>query len=305
MEDFYAVLGVDKKSSQDKIKKAYRKLQMKYHPDKGGDPAMCKKINEAYGIIGDPEKRNKYDMAKNNPFAGLNNDFVNMFFRGGMNSGMHPGMRHGMRPGVPNMRPNVRIFSNGQEVNFGPRWRKPVPITKRITINLEQAYTGLSIPLEIERWCEEGNIKRVEREKIYVQIHAGVDDNEIMIIPNKGNIINENLKGDIKLFIHISNNTIFKRQGLNLVYKKQITLKEALTGFSFDLKHISGQTYVINNDNGKVITPSFKKVIKNMGMKRERKPPSPSVMGDLIIHFDIKFPEILNTEQIKKLKKIL
>jgi DnaJ family protein A protein 2 len=183
--------------------------------------------------------------------------------------------------------------------------RKPTPIVKHIEISLEEAYTGTNVPLEVERWCQDGNIKRVEREKIYVNVGVGIDDNEIITIPQKGNIINNNLKGDIKISVKIKNTSEFTRKGVNLIYKKQITLKEALTGFKFDLKHLSGKTYTINNQGGRIIKTGFNKVVRHMGMRRERRHPAPPVVGDLIIVFDIVFPDSLTEEQIAKLKEIL
>ena len=64
--DYYKVLGVNESSSQDDIKKAYRKLSLKHHPDRGGDEEQFKKINEAYSILGDVEKRRMYKMLKIN-----------------------------------------------------------------------------------------------------------------------------------------------------------------------------------------------------------------------------------------------
>ena len=67
--DYYKVLGVSESSSQDDIKKAYRKLSLKHHPDRGGDAEQFKKINEAYSVLGDTEKRRMYKMRNQNPFG--------------------------------------------------------------------------------------------------------------------------------------------------------------------------------------------------------------------------------------------
>ena len=88
MENFYDVLGVKETSSQDEIKKAYRKLAVKHHPDKGGSEDTFKKISEAYDTIGDEVKRKQYDNQKNNPFGGMGggfdpfSDMFNMFNQG-------------------------------------------------------------------------------------------------------------------------------------------------------------------------------------------------------------------------------
>jgi molecular chaperone DnaJ len=90
MKNYYEILGIEENSSQDEIKKAYRGLAIKHHPDKGGDESMFKEINEAYENIGDPQKRSQYDNNRKNPFSGggrggasFEDLFANMF--GGAN----------------------------------------------------------------------------------------------------------------------------------------------------------------------------------------------------------------------------
>ena len=315
--DYYKVLGVDPNSSQDVIKKAFRKLSLKHHPDRGGDAEEFKKINEAYSTLGDTEKKRMYDMKKNNPFMaggdGGIDDIFKMFFGGGipgMAAGMPPGMPHGMHPGnihintggfggIPGM-PNVQIFRNGRPVNMAHRMAKPPPIIKKIEISLEDAYNGINYPIEIERWIMVGNEKRHEKEKIYVNIHKGIDNGEIKIVRDKGHVINDSLKGDVKVFLKINNSKgELKRQGLNLLCEKKITLKEALCGFLFEIKHVNGKTYNIKHDKGNIIPPNFTKQINGLGMERN------NVKGNLIIRFNIDFPKTLTNEQIDQLEKIL
>ena len=194
--------------------------------------------------------------------------------------------------------PNVQIFRNGKPVNM-QNFQKPEPIIKQITIELNHSYTGINIPVEIERWIIISNQKKIEKEKLYIQIPRGVDSGEIIVIKDKGNIVNENIKGDIKIYINVNNNTEFKREGLNLVLKKNITLKESLTGFKFDIKHLNGKTYTINNDAGNIIPNDFVKEINSLGLKRG------DVVGNLLIKFKVQFPEKISEHQIEKLKEIL
>ena len=302
--NYFKVLGVNETSTDDEIKKAFRKLSMKHHPDRGGDENEFKKINEAYQTLGDPEKRRIYKMRGNSPFSTMNGQegdldpILKMFFGGGFPgmSGMPgmPGMVGGMSRGMP----HVQIFRNGRPLNMNSI-QKPEPIIKTITITLEQSYIGITYPLQIERWIVVNNEKRMEKEKVYVKINKGIDSGEIIIIEGKGNVLNERLKGDIKLFINVENNTNIKRDGLNLKIKKEITLKEALTGFKFDIKHVNGKTYIINNDAGNIIPSNYIKEIGNLGMTRE------GITGKLIIKFSVIFPEKLSEEQINKLKEIL
>lgn len=328
-ESLYDILGVAKDSTSQEIKQAYRKMSLKYHPDKnpGNTEAIGKfqKISEAYETLGDEEKRGEYDMMGQNPFArmaqGGGGNFQNMddlfgqIF--GMPFGMGPGQGQcqgqmnmpfmGMGMGMPfGPGGNVRVFRNGVQVNpgaggqsFGQALEKPVPIVKNMNITMETVLTGGKIPVEIERWIIEGCNKIFENETIYIEIPKGVDENEMFILRDKGNVISENCRGDIKLFIKINNTTEFKRQGLDLLLEREITLKEALCGFSFEFKYVNGKSYTINNNSGNIIMGGYKKVIPNMGLTRE------DHTGHLIVCFDVKFPETLTKEQMDKLKEIL
>ncbi len=105
--------------------------------------------------------------------------------------------------------------------------------------------------------------------------------------------------GDVKVFIKIINDTGFIRNGLDLTLNKTITLKEALCGFSFDLKYIDGRTFKINNGVGNIITNNYNKVINKMGLMRDEH------VGNLIINFTIEYPTDLTSEQIDGLGNIL
>ena len=297
MEDMYAVLGVSKEASQEEIKKTYRKLAFKHHPDKsGGDAERFKEIGKAYEHLGDPTTRRQYDMSRASPFGGRGgmcgmggmggmgghaDEILKMFFGGGLQPGN-----------------NIRVFHGGRPVNMSEHFArpKPDPISKTISITLEQAYSGINLPIDIERRVHTNEENKVVTERIYVNIPMGSDENEIITIPDKGDAIGGDT-GDVNVQIHIQNTSKFTRDGLDITYVKKVDLKEALIGFSFDIKHISGKTYRIDNKDGKVITDRYKKVVKYMGMKREQDHPASPVVGDLIIKFQVVFPEILTAEQ--------
>ena len=305
MEDYYQTLGLEKNSSAQEIKKTYRKLSMKYHPDRGGDKETFQKINAAYQVLGDPVKKRNYDMQRDNPLNAIFNQngggppdmggFFNMFFGGQMPENMG--------------QPSVRIFRNGVPVEVNMH-RKPPAIEKTIEISMEQSYKGVNFPLEIQRWSKENNTRNIEKEKIYVDIPRGIDDGEIIIINDKGNVDN-NTKGDVKLHIKVINKTQYVRDGLDLLLSKKISLKQALLGFTFELEHISGKSYKLNNTNGNIIRPFFKKTIPGLGMIRERKSTNGMSMiegemkGSLVIAFEVEFPTSLTDEQKKILDEIL
>jgi DnaJ family protein B protein 4 len=313
-ESFYNILGVPETASKDEIKKAYRVLSLKLHPDRNPNnlDAVSKfqKINEAYETLGDEQKKEEYDMMNKNPFfkmaqqgGGQNmgmpfqdmDDIFSALF--GNVLGSIPGMQQGMHFGGPGG-PKIHVFRAGGSHQFPPL-QKPTPIIKTITISMEQVLTGGTIPVDIERWLIEGENKLFENETIYVTIPKGIDDNEIIMLREKGNILNEDIKGDIKLFVKIENTSQFERKGIDLIMNKNISLKDALCGFSFELKYINGKVYTLNNNSGSIIPPEYIKIIPNMGLTRD------GHTGNLLIHFHVDFPEKLSEEQIKGLKEIL
>jgi DnaJ-class molecular chaperone len=312
-ENFYNILGISENSTKDEIKKAYRGLQMKYHPDKnpGSQEAhdMTQKINEAYETLGDDQKRQEYDMMRNNPFMTMDNqgqcnmdvplnDIFNMMF--GSNTFSMPGMAGlaGMPIGQKINGTKIHIFHGGP-INMQQAMNKPIPIMKSLQITMEQVFSGASLPLEIERWVLQAGSKIFEKETIYVDIPQGIDENEILILRDRGNVISDTCKGDIKINISVQNNTAFKRAGLDLILDKTISLKEALCGFNFELKYINGKSYTLNNNKGSIVPPEYKKIYQGMGLKRG------DHNGNMIINFHVDFPTNLTIEQIDKLIEIL
>jgi len=303
-ENFYNILGISENATKDEIKKAYRTLQMKYHPDKnpGNQEShdMTQKINEAYETLGDEQKKQEYDMMRNNPFFSNGphthgqevplNDIFNMMF------GSNP---FGM-PGMPGMPPGAKIhIFHGGPMNIHQAMSKPIPIMKSLQITMEQVFNGASLPLEIERWILQNGSKIMEKETIYIDIPQGIDENEMLILRDKGNIVSDTCKGDIKITILVQNNTPFKRAGLDLILEKTISLKEALCGFNFELKYINGKSYTLNNNKGSIVPPQYKKIYPGMGLKRG------DHKGNMIIEFNVEFPTTLTSEQIDQLILIL
>ena len=281
MSNPYDILGIDKNASKEDIKRAYRKLSLEHHPDRnGGSEESTKKfqeINAAYERLTNQQNNINTNTNTNNVFTGQDinvNDLMKMFARGGIPEFFKsPGMQS--------------------------RMHRPVPIIKTITITMEQAFTGCSIPLDIERWILENNIRKQETETIYVDIPQGIDKNEIIIIREKGNVIDTSNIGDVKIFVNIDNSEYFERRGLDLIYKQIITLKQALCGFSFDIKHLSGKSYRINNKRGNVITLSSTKTIGKLGFIRN------GHTGSMIVEFIVDMPSNLSEEQVAVLENIL
>jgi DnaJ-class molecular chaperone len=287
---------------------------MKWHPDKNKDSpdavSQFQKISSAYETLSDESKRAQYNMSRRNPFVQMGgmgggggfempvDDIFSMLFGGGHPMGGHP-MGNMHMGNMGGMFPGVHVFHGADAMNLQARLQKPPPIIKNVSINIDQIMGDSTIPVEIERWILENGTKMFEKETIYVEIPKGIDDNEIIILRDKGNIKSENCKGDLKLFIQVVNLSAFKRSGLDLIMEKTITLKDSLCGFSFDIKYINGKSYTINNSSGNIIPANYNKMIPNMGLERNNH------KGNLIIVFHVEFPEKLTPEQIAGLAKLL
>jgi DnaJ-class molecular chaperone len=315
-DNFYNILEVPESASADEIKKAYRRLSLIHHPDKNNNSpesaTKFQKISEAYETIGDVDKKKEYDLTRNNPFIkmmganhgmsmdpnamghmGSMDDLLSTLFgfsgQGFSGQGFPPGFLGGQ---------NVRVFHNGRPVNMAHPQQKPAPIIMSISVPIDKILSGTTVPIDVERWIVEHGNKVHEHETIYVTVPKGIDEGEIIVLKDKGNTISDELKGDVKVVIKIENNTNFLRSGLDLLLAKSISIKEALCGFTFEVKYITGRTYTINNNAGNIIPNGYKKIIPNMGFSRD------GHTGNLIIIFDVKFPEKLSEASLEALKKI-
>ena len=271
--DLYKILNLSNKASQGEIKQAFRKLSLQYHPDKDSTATEeYKKILMAYEHLSDTNKKNIYDLQFNN--INKNNN-----------------------EGIVDIHLNTKELIQNNQVNNSICL--PETIYKILEITLNQAYTGCILPMEVEKNIEYNKIITKELETIYIPVPEGIDNNEIIIIKNKGNTINNILIGDIKIQIKIKNDKFLIRKGLDLIYKKEIKLKEALCGFTFTINHINKKKYTIRSDGTNIIKDQQEQIIHNLGIKRD------NYIGDLIIIFSVVYPTELSLDQKIKLREIL
>lgn len=330
-EDPYKILGIEKNANQEDIRKAYRSLSLKCHPDRNPEnpdaTSIFQSINSAYEILGDERKRKIYDQTKNTdnkqhsfsqfpfnmqfPFREMNfnnghdsppDDILHLFASNIFNQ-MHKGMHGSSSSSNNNHNSNTQFFTMGPNgpirVELNKQTQKPIPISIMIDVPIDKAFHGCVIPVDITRNIMEGDIKKEEKETLYVTIPRGIDDNEIIIISEKGHSTSNDVKGDVKIQVKIKNDTLLRRDGLDLILHKSISLKEALCGFIFNITFIDGRVFKINNNVGNIIHPNFKKTINGMGMVRDNN------VGNLIIIFNVIFPEKLSNESIMSIQNAL
>jgi molecular chaperone DnaJ len=304
--DYYKTLGITSNASDSEIKKAYRALSFKYHPDKNPDPSVAeqyKLINEAYETLNDPQKKSQYDN-RNNPLSMdsiLKDIFQNhgMHRRGGPQNIFEEIFKMQSMGGI-NMHGMAEpmIFFTDEPINMNNMNNMNIdPLDKKVEISFEQAFKGANIPVLIEREFRKGNNIFKEQEKIYIVIPQGIDDGEIIEIPDKGNGQFDH-RGPLRLHIKIIQHATYERKGLNLIYKHTISFKESICGFEYLLHYIDATPLKLKSSKGNIIQNGDEKIVKGKGFQRDGQ------TGDLIIHFKVT-PQELTESQISLFEKEL
>lgn len=304
--DYYQILGVDKKASQEEIKKAYRKLAKKYHPDK--DPGnkeaenKFKQINEANEVLGDPEKRRKYDRLGANwdrfgqegtksggsPFGGFGNQSRHTYFDGDLND------LFGSSSGGSGFSDFFETFfgrgerSNHFKNRYGAAGFKGQDFETEMEISLEEAYHGTS------------RIIQLEQEKIRITTKPGTYDGQVLRIKGKGGKGRNNNDGDLLVKIKILPHRLFERNGNDIKVIEHINLFDAILGGEVAIDTIDGKIKIkipVGSQNNKTLR------IKGKGMPVYGKA---GMFGDLLVQLQIDIPENITPiqknlfEQLKK-----
>lgn len=321
----YETLEIEKGADQKTIKKAYRKLAVKHHPDKGGDEHKFKEINAAYEILSDPEKRQKYDkyglegLDEGGGGAGGAEDLFSMFFGGGRSKSSGP--RRGEDVNHP-LKVSLEDLYNGKTVKLA--------ITRQVIVGeskicdtcdgqgvvVEMRQIALGMVQQMQRRCGECGgeghkfKRKKEREVLEVLVEKGMKHKQKIVFRGKGDEKPNIEPGNINFVIQEKEHPVFKRKGADLLVVKNLTLNEALCGFEWKIEHLDGRDLVVRSKPGEVIQPEtddrrpFAKIIQGEGMPSHG---NPFVKGNLYVLFKVEFPSDgdLDANTIKQLKKLL
>ncbi len=354
-KDYYTVLGVDKKASKDDIKKAFRKLAHKYHPDKGGtDESKFKEITEAYAILSDDKKRREYDTygqafaggspppwsgkAGSQGFGGF--DFSQ--FQRGFEQGTEFDFGDIFGDIFGGARGNTTRTSRGRDISidleipfkdsiFGTT--RAVLIAKVSTCNLCHGTGGLpgtelmvcatcngsgrihetrnsilgqftnvrvctvcsgsgKIPKEKCTECKGHGVRRKEDE-IKINVPAGIDNGEMIRLPQQGEAIKAGTAGDLYVKIHVKPHPVFRREGSNLIMNLPVKLSDALLGTVVPIEILEGKMLEVK-------IPSMKRAEEHLRIAGKGVPID-GRRGDLIIRLEVALPHKLSS----KAKKIV
>lgn len=305
--DYYKVLGVEKASTSTEIKKSYRKLALKYHPDKNkGDKASeakFKEISEAYAVLSDPEKKQQYDTygsadfrqrySQEDIFSGFDiNDILRQFSGGGGGGGTSFRSAGGSTGGG---NPFGSFFNQGGGGGCGGGCHsapeKGQDMTYQITVSLEDVLQGAEKTISLR--------KNGTPQNVSVKIPKGIEEGKKLRLQGKGAASrNGGPAGDLYLKIEIGTNEDFTRKGDDLVIKRLISFTEACLGTKVEVETLEGKKFMVTVAQG---TPHDSRLrIRGYGLPRgpmgER--------GDLFVKIGVKVPQEVTEEQQQSLEQL-
>jgi curved DNA-binding protein len=298
-KDYYKILGVDKTASQEEVKKAYRELAKKYHPDKNpGDSTAenkFKDLGEAYEVLSDPEKRKKYDTLGNNWKQAGNTNFDEWFRsystsqQGNATFSFEDIFGGGAEGGFTDFFDLFMGRGSGQQRRQS--WRS-APMRGKdyealVEISLEEAFSGTTKELS------------VDGRRIRVKIEPGTEEGKKLRLKNQGGSGGPGAEtGDLYLKVKIGKHSSFEKKGNDLQIKIHVDLYTAVLGGKKEIKTIDGKNLSLaippETSNGKILR------VKGMGMHI----PDTNRRGDLFVRIVIDIPTNLSEKEIKLFKEL-
>lgn len=291
-KDYYKILGVEKNASVDEIKKAYRKLARKYHPDVNPNDKVAeerfKEINEANEVLTDSEKRSKYDLLGNSwqayQYGGGTGGFdwsqwVSEAYKSGGQVNLNDILRGrgGARPG----------FSDFFEAIFGamgqtrPTAQQGQDYNQKVEISLEEAFNGVS------------RILRIGERRIEVKIPRGAKSGtKVRVRGEGGEGAAGGQKGDLYLNIEVTPHPTFERVGDDLYSELPVDLYTAVLGGEATVPTLKGKIKLRippETQSGRTFR------LKNQGMPKLKQPDE---RGDLYAKVMVQLPQNLTPEEI-------
>lgn len=339
----YEVLGVPPTASENELKKAYRKLALKYHPDKNpNEGERFKDISHAYEILSDPQKREAYDRYGEeglNGDPGMNvspEDLFSQFFGFGGGSDSRSRSRRG-KDVVHQLNVNLEDLYKGKTFKLSIKHNvickacdgkggkegafkscqdcdgKGIKITRRQIGPMIQQFqsacptcngAGEIVNKELE--CNVCHAKKVVQETkiLEVPVDKGMTDGQQITFSGEADQAPGMETGSVIIIIKEKPNELFKRKETDLYYNKKIDLLTALTGGVFTIKHMDNRYLKVTIIPGEIICPDQTKCITGEGMPTYKRPFD---KGNLYVKFEVEFPgkEWYTAEKAEALTKIL
>lgn len=290
--DYYKTLGVSRDASQDEIKKAFRKLARKYHPDAGGDEAKFKEINEAYEVLSDDKKRKLYDQ-----YGTANENQIPH----GWGAGGASGFSGADFSGFGSWADILDSIRRGEGA-FGTDWdfggfgggfgghrsvaRKGQDLSVTLNVSFEDAFRGAEKRVTVRI------PGKSEPDTFTVKIPAGAVDGGRLRFKGKGGTgENGGPAGDLLVVTKIDPHPYFTRDGANVIVRLPVTIAEAALGASIVVPAPDGTKVRVKVPAGTQSGTHL--TIKGKGAPRVKG----AGTGDLIIDVEVEVPKSLNSKQ--------
>jgi len=303
MNNYYDILGVTKDSTTDEIKKAYRNLSKEHHPDRGGDENKFKEISEAYGTLGDENKRQGYNNKLNNPFSNFSDGNMNPndIFEQFMNAGA--GGARNNRPGQ-DLNANIRVtltdIDNGitKTIRYQRRVFDRSKPPQTCIICKGRGVVNVMGPFQTRcSNCQgQGRVTahKILNQQVEFDVPKGVNDGERIFYAGFGN---EDVGGMGNLYVVINEvpHPVFQREGNNLIIETPLTFPDLILGTSIEVETLRGLIKVNIEPNSK---PLDRLRVKGKGIH------SDSGVGNLIVILKLIVPEKINKRERKILEEL-
>ena len=298
-KNYYKILGVDEKATADEIKKRYRSLARKYHPDHNPDrpdaEERFKAIQEAYDVLSDDEQRAAYDRAKTDPLGGFQAANGERFYRS--TDGTY--VRHPRRPNAED-----DFFGNGDATGgfstifnrfFGAdqkpppqqrkkgRRRSSLDVSTRLRLSLEQALLGGKTEITLP-----------SGETVRINIPKGVHTGFKIRLKGKGEI-GTTSTGDLYVTFEVEPHSYYRRRGNDLHITTTVNPLEVIIGISRNIMNAYGERIKLKIPPG--TQHGAKLRLRGQGVKTTREE------GDMYVHIEIATPDNLTPEQLAVLKE--
>ncbi|KAJ3614882.1 hypothetical protein NHX12_018451 [Muraenolepis orangiensis] len=293
---FYDMLGVQPNATADELKKAYRKLALKYHPDKNPtEGERFKQISQAYEVLSDSQKREVYDRGgeKRKGKNVVHQLVVNLedFYIGAMrklavqkNTICDKCEGRGGRKGAVEM--CMSCHGTGMQVRLHQLGLGMVQQVSTVCHSCQ----GQGRRISHKDRCKACGGRKIVRQKKILEVHIdkGMKDGQKVVFQGEGDQEPGLEPGDIIIVLDQKDHPRFTRQGLDLVMTMELQLVESLCGFQKPVKTLDNRTLLINSNPGELVKPGDRKCILNEGMPTHRRP---FEKGRLIINFLVVFPK--------------